>query len=213
MGQKVSPISFRTGVYLKHPSRWFARRNSYAQLLADDLTIRDYVKKHLVGAEIGQVEIERASDLMRVIVSSARPGVVIGKKGQEIENLRKALSQLLKGVNVEVSVQEVKRPELSAAIVARSIADQLERRASFKKVSRKSAQDTMRAGAKGVKVRVKGRLGGAEIAREEWVRLGSVPLHTLRANVDYYLAEAHTTYGIIGVKVWIHKGEFTPAAV
>lgn len=211
MGQKVNPISFRIGVYKKHPSRWFARRKSYAEHLADDLKIRDYLNKHLATAEVGLVEVERASDVMRVIIHSARPGVVIGKKGQEIESLRKNLAQLLDGVNVEVSVQEIKKPELSATVTAKGIADQLVHRASFKKVARKAALDALRAGAKGVKVRVKGRLGGAEIAREEWVRLGSVPLHTLRADIDYHLAEAHTTYGVIGVKVWIYKGEY-PAA-
>lgn len=208
MGQKVSPIGFRIGVTLAHPSRWFARHGAYAKLLADDLKIRDYIKKRMREAEVGAVEIERAGDSMRVVIHSARPGIVIGKKGQEIEQLRKKFSSLLKGVTVDVSVQEVKKPELSARIVADSIADQLARRVSFKKASRKAAMDAMRAGAKGIKVRVKGRLGGAEIAREEWVRLGSVPLHTLRADIDYYLSEAHTTYGVIGVKVWIHKGDF-----
>ncbi len=215
MGQKVNPIGFRIGVYLDHPSRWFARQNKYASLLADDLAVRDYIKKHLATAEVGRVEIERQSDLMRVIIFSARPGVVIGKKGQEIDNIRKELTKLLAAqgarVNVEVSVQEIKRPELNAAVLAQSIAAQLEKRVSFKRAAKKAAADALRAGARGVKIRVKGRLGGAEIAREEWTREGSVPLHTLRADVDYALAQALTTYGIIGVKVWVYRGDYTIA--
>lgn len=209
MGQKVNPVGFRIGVTRPHSSRWFARRDEYARFLAEDLAIRDYLKKNLGTAEIGLVEVERAGDIMRVIIHSARPGVVIGKKGQEIETLRKELAKVVGGLNVEVSVQEIKKPELSAQIVADGIADQLKRRASFKKVARKAAADAMRAGARGVKIRVKGRLGGAEIAREEWVRVGSVPLHTLRADIDYALSEALTTYGIIGAKVWIYKGEYS----
>lgn len=209
MGQKVNPIGFRIGVYRPHSSRWFARRTEYAKFLAEDLSVRDYLKKHLATAEIGNVEVERAGDIMRVIIHSARPGTVIGKKGQEIDALRKELSRVLGGLNVEVSVQEIKKPEIAAQVVADSIADQLKHRASFKKATRKAASEAMRAGARGIKIRVKGRLGGAEIAREEWVRLGSVPLHTLRADIDYALGESHTTYGIIGVKVWIYKGEYS----
>lgn len=211
MGQKVNPTGFRVGVYKPHSSRWFARRSEYAKFLAEDLAVRDYLKKNLATAEIGNVEIERAGDIMRVVIHSARPGTVIGKKGQEIESLRKELSRVLGGLNVEVSVQEIKKPEIAAQVVADSIADQLKHRASFKKATRKAASDAMRAGARGIKIRVKGRLGGAEIAREEWVRLGSVPLHTLRADIDYALGEALTTYGIIGVKVWIYKGEYNIA--
>lgn len=209
MGQKVNPIGFRIGIYKPHSSRWFARRSEYAKFLAEDLAVRDYLKKHLATAEIGEVEVERAGDIMRVIIHSARPGTVIGKKGQEIDALRKELSKVLGGLNVEVSVQEIKKPEIAAQVVADSIADQLKHRASFKKATRKAAAEAMRAGARGIKIRVKGRLGGAEIAREEWVRLGSVPLHTLRADIDYALGESHTTYGIIGVKVWIYKGEYS----
>ncbi|HAU30138.1 MAG: 30S ribosomal protein S3 [candidate division TM6 bacterium GW2011_GWF2_43_17] len=212
MGQKVNPIGFRIGVYLDHSSRWFARQNKYAEFLADDLAVRDYIKKNLVSAEVGRVEVERQGDLMRVVIFSARPGVVIGKKGQEIDNIRKQLTALLRKngthLNVEVSVQEIKRPELNAAVLAQSIATQLEKRVGFKRAAKKAAADALRAGARGVKVRVKGRLGGAEIAREEWVREGSVPLHTLRADVDYALAQALTTYGIIGVKVWIYRGDY-----
>lgn len=208
MGQKVNPVGFRIGIYKPHSSRWFARRSEYAKFLAEDLAVRDYLKKNLATAEIGDVEVERAGDIMRVVIHSARPGTVIGKKGQEIDSLRKELSRVLGGLNVEVSVQEIKKPEISAQVVADSIADQLKHRASFKKATRKAASEAMRAGARGIKIRVKGRLGGAEIAREEWVRVGSVPLHTLRADIDYALGESHTTYGIIGVKVWIYKGEY-----
>lgn len=207
MGQKVHPIGFRIGVYRDWDSRWFAR-DSYADFLAEDLKIRDYINAKLSNAEVGRVEVERADNTIRVVIHSARPGVVIGKKGQEIDTLRKKLSHLLGGASVEVSVQEIKKPELSAQVMARSIADQLERRSSFKKVSKKAATTSMRAGAKGVKIRVAGRLGGAEIARDEWVRVGSVPLHTLRSDIDYGFAEAKTTYGIIGVKVWICRGEY-----
>lgn len=208
MGQKVNPIGFRVGVYFGWDSRWCVRdQKEYARLLAEDLTVRDFIKKNLRSAEIGRVEIERAGDAVRVVLHSARPGVVIGKKGQEIETLRQRIAKLVQSSHVEVSVQEVKKPEVCAAIVAQSIAEQLERRASFKKVAKKAAANALRAGAKGVKIRIAGRLGGAEIARDEWLRIGSVPLHTLRADIDYGVAEALTTYGIIGVKVWICKGE------
>jgi small subunit ribosomal protein S3 len=207
VGQKVNPIGFRIGVYRPWDSRWFAR-DSYAKLLADDLLLRDYIKKNLINAEVGRVEIERAGDSVRVIIHSARPGVVIGRKGQEIDAIRGRLSKLLGGIGVEVSVQEIKVPELCAQVVAQNIAEQLERRVSFKKASKKAAAGIMRAGAKGAKIRTAGRLGGAEIARDEWVRVGSVPLHTLRSDIDYGFAEAKTTYGIIGVKIWICKGDY-----
>jgi small subunit ribosomal protein S3 len=208
VGQKVNPIGFRIGVYFGWDSRWCVRDSKeYARLLAEDLAVRDFIKKNLRSAEIGRVEIERAGDAVRIVLHSARPGVVIGKKGQEIETLRQRIAKLVQSSHVEVSVQEVKKPELCAAIAAQSIAEQLERRASFKKVAKKAAANALRAGAKGVKIRIAGRLGGAEIARDEWLRIGSVPLHTLRADIDYGVAEALTTYGIIGVKVWICKGE------
>ena len=208
MGQKVHPVGFRTGIYRDWPSRWFARKEKYADLLLEDVKIRQYIERNLSGAEISFVEIERAGENVKVIIHSARPGVVIGRKGQEIEQLRKSLAQEIKKQNIEVSVQEVKRPELDATIVARNIAEQLERRGSFKKLMKKAALSTMKAGAKGIKIRCSGRLGGAEIARDEWVRIGSTPLHTLRSDVDYGLIEAKTTYGIIGVKVWICRGEY-----
>lgn len=207
MGNKVNPIGFRVGVYRDWDARWFAR-DSYAKLFFEDLIIRKYIARNLAGAEVARVEIEKTGDNVRIVIHSARPGVVIGKKGQEIEMLRKDLAALLKKGAVDVSVQEIRNPELDATIVAKSIADQLVNRASFKKVMKKAATTAIREGAKGVKIRVSGRLGGAEIARPEWVRIGSIPLHTLRANVDYSLAEAKTTFGIIGVKVWICRGEY-----
>ena len=207
MGQKVNPIGFRLGVYRDWDARWFARK-SYAQSMYEDLMIRKFIAKHLVGAEIARVEIEKTSDSVRVIVHSARPGVVIGKKGQEIEGLRKQLAQLVGRSIVDISVQEVKNPDLSAVLASKSIADQIEHRTSYKKAMKKIASAALRAGARGVKIRVSGRIGGAEIAREEWLRVGSAPLHTLRADIDYGFTEAATTYGQIGVKVWICRGEY-----
>lgn len=211
MGQKVNPIGFRTGIYRNWDSQWFARRQDYAQLVLEDLQIRNYIesKKDLAGAEISSIAIEKTGENVRVIIHAARPGVVIGKKGQEIDVLRKELATMLHRGNVDVSVQEVKNPELDATVVAKSIADQLEKRASFKKVLKKAATSAMKAGARGIKICVSGRLGGAEIARSEWIRVGSTPLHTLRADIDYSLQEALTTYGKIGVKVWICRGEKT----
>ena len=203
MGQKVNPRGFRVGVY-----QGWSSRDSYANSAFEDITIRKVIQKQLVGAEIDRIEIERAGDAVKVVIFSARPGVVIGKRGQEIEMIRRNLAKVLKKDVVEVSVQEVKNPELSANIVARDIADQLERRASFKKVMKKAASTALRAGARGVKICTAGRLGGAEIARDEWVRVGSTPLHTIRADIDYGFATAQTTYGIIGVKVWICRGDF-----
>jgi small subunit ribosomal protein S3 len=208
VGQKVNPIGFRIGVYRKWNSRWFAR-DSYAKMFFEDLKVKDYIKKHLSSAEVSHVEIEKAGDNMRVVIHSARPGVVIGKKGQEIDSLRKELAAQLDKKSVEVSVQEVKNPETNAVLAAQRIADALVGRASFKKVMKKEATSAMRAGAKGINIRVAGRLGGAEIARDEWIRVGSVPRHTLRADIDYGFAEAKTTYGIIGVKVWICLGEYS----
>ncbi len=210
MGQKVHPKGFRLGIYRDWDARWFAR-DSYGKQLLEDLKIRRYLSRALKHAEVARVEIEKAGDNIRVIIHSARPGVVIGKKGQEIESLRAALSKQLGKPGVEISVQEVKNPELDATLIAKSIAEQLERRVSYKKTMKRSASTTMRAGAKGIKICVSGRLNGAEIARKEWTRVGSVPLHTLRSDIDYGFAEAHTTYGTIGVKVWICRGEFQKA--
>lgn len=207
MGQKVNPIGFRIGVYRDWDSRWFAR-DSYAAFFFEDLAVRKYLERVLPDADISKTEIEKTGSSFKVVIHAARPGVVIGKKGQEIDNLRRGLAQLLKRDNVDVSVQEIKVPELDAHVVAKKIAQDLEKRASFKKVMKKAATSALRSGAKGVKIRVAGRLGGAEIARDEWIRIGSTPLHTLRADIDYGTARALTTYGIIGVKVWICKGEY-----
>lgn len=208
MGQKVHPRGFRTGIYRDWDGTWFARRGEYGKLLLEDVKIRKFIEQKLPGAEISVVKISKAGDNLRVEIHSARPGLVIGKQGKEIDMLRTSLSKLLKRPNVEVSVKEVEKPDLDAMVVAKSIAEQLERRVSFKRAMKKAAMATMKAGALGTKIRCAGRLGGAEIARDEWIRLGSTPLHTLRSDIDYALFEALTTYGIIGIKVWICRGEF-----
>lgn len=214
MGQKVHPRGFRLGVYSDWDARWFARGAArfYGEQLLEDLKIRKFLNKLLERAEVSKMEIEKAGDNVRVIVHSGRPGVIIGKGGQEIDVVRKKLAAFLNKNNVEVSVQEVKKPEMDATLVARSIAQQLEKRGSYKKAMKRAAQSAMKSGAKGIKIRCKGRLNGAEIARDEWTRVGSVPLHTLRSDIDYGFVEAHTTYGIIGVKVWLCKGEFQQAS-
>jgi small subunit ribosomal protein S3 len=207
VGQKVNPVGFRLGVFRDWDARWFARKR-YGKQALQDIAIRKYLEKSLETAEVGRVEIEKAGDNVKVIIHSGRPGLIIGKKGQDIESLRNELARLLGIKSVEVSVQEITIPELDANLVAQNIARQLERRVGFKVAMRKAANAAMKSGAKGIKIRVAGRLGGAEIAREEWVRIGSIPLHTLRADIDYGFAQAKTTYGIIGVKVWISKGEY-----
>ncbi len=208
MGQKVNPKGFRVGIYRDWDSQWFARRGNYGKLLLEDVKIRRFLDKRLPKAEISCVKILKAGDAIKIEIYSARPGVVIGKQGREIEALRKELIKLLGRASVEVSVKEVENPDLDAVVVAKGIAEQLEKRVSFKKVMKKAAMATMKAGARGIKIRVAGRLGGAEIARDEWLRIGSTPLHTLRSDIDYWLAEALTTYGMIGVKVWICRGEY-----
>lgn len=207
MGQKVHPIGFRLGVYRDWDAHWFARK-SYGLQILEDLSIRRYLERVFETAEVSRVVIERAGENVRIIIHTARPGIVIGKKGQAIEDLRRDLGKLLKRANVDVSVQEIKSPELDALLVSKNIALQLEKRVSFKQAMKRAAASAIRSGARGVKICCAGRLGGAEIAREEWYRGGSIPLHTLKADVDYGLSEAKTTYGIIGVKVWIYKGEF-----
>lgn len=207
MGQKVHPKGFRLGVYIDWDASWFARA-SYGEQILEDMKIRNYLSKAFKHAEVARVVIEKAGDRVQVIIHSARPGVVIGKKGQEIEALRRDLAHLINKSTVDVSVQEVKMPETNAELVAKNIAEQLEKRVSFKQAMKRAATTALRAGVKGIKICCSGRLGGAEIARREWLRSGSVPLHTLRADIDYGFAEALTTYGIIGVKVWICKGEF-----
>ena len=207
MGQKVHPKGFRLGVYLDWDARWFAR-GSYADQVMQDVKIRKFLDSALDSAEVSKIEIEKAGDAVKVIVHTARPGLVIGKKGQEINQLRQQLSDICGAQNVDISVQEVKRPELNATLIAKSIASQIERRANYKRAMKRAALSALKSGAKGIKICCSGRLAGAEIARSEWVREGSIPLHTLRADVDYGFAEAMTTYGIIGIKVWLCRGDY-----
>lgn len=208
MGQKVNPKGFRIGVYRDWDARWFARRD-YAQLVLEDIKIRTFIDTFLKNAEVARVEIEKDDGKVRVIIHAGRVGTVIGKKGQDIDHLRNEIRKILGSKKmVEVSVQEVKNVDLDATLVAKSIAEQLERRISFKKAMKRSVTNTMRVGGKGIKICCSGRLNGAEIARSEWMRVGSTPLHTLRADIDYGFARAETTYGTIGVKVWICRGEY-----
>lgn len=206
MGHKVNPIGFRLGISKDWNSKWFANKRDFAGYLVADLRVRELLKKKLAQAGISKILIERPAKTARVTIHTARPGVVIGKKGEDIEKLRKEVSAMM-GVPAHINVTEVRKPELDAQLVAESIAQQLERRIMFRRAMKRSVQNAMRLGALGIKVNVGGRLNGAEIARSEWAREGRVPLHTLRADIDYGLAEAKTTYGIIGVKVWIYKGE------
>ncbi len=208
MGQKVHPIGFRLGINKDWPSRWFAEKD-YADLLHEDISIRRYLKERLYNAGISSIEIERPSyksKRVRIVINAARPGLIIGRKGAEIEKLREDLERKFKK-EVNLTIREVRKPELDAQLVAENIAYQLERRVSFRRAMKRSVQAAMRAGAKGVKVSCSGRLAGAEIARTEWYREGRVPLQTIRADIDYGFAEALTKYGKIGVKVWIFKGE------
>lgn len=209
MGQKVNPISFRTGVRgcLKWSSRWFTR-TGYADLVHEDIKIRDFLYKEYAHTRINSIDIERSGNYLKVIISSAFPGLLIGKKGQDIENLKKQLSALVNRTGIEISIQEVKDVYLSAQLIGQAIVEQITKRVSFKKAIKKAATDVMKANAKGVKICISGRLDGAEIARSEWVRHGSVPLHTLRADIDYSALEALTTYGKIGIKVWICRGGY-----
>jgi len=207
VGQKVNPISFRVGIYRGWDSRWFSKKR-YGDIVLQDVKIRKFVDENLEKAEVSRIEIERAGENIKVIIHSGRPGMVIGKRGQEIDTLRKQLAKLLGVTSIEISVQEVRQPELDALLVAKNIAEQLVRRASYKKAMKRAAMSAMRSGARGIKICCSGRLAGAEIARVEWVRVGSAPLHTLRSDIDYGFAEAKTTYGMIGVKVWIRKGEY-----
>ena len=208
MGQKVSPTGFRLGVTENWRSRWYADKD-YAKQLENDLAIRKFLDSYLSRAAVSRVEIERAGDKIKVIIYTARPGVVIGKKGAEIDSLRKKLATVANGpVNVEVI--EVKRPELDAVLIAQSIAEQLEGRVAFRRAMRKAVQSARKSGAKGIRVQCSGRLGGAEMSRREWYREGRVPLHTLRAKIDYGFATAATTMGSIGVQVWVYHGEVLP---
>jgi len=206
VGQKVHPLGFRLGVYEDWKAHWFAKK-SYGSELLEDIKIREYLRRVLANSEVAKVIIDKAGENIKVIIHSGRPGVVIGKKGLGINQLRKDLYDKFKK-NIDISVQEVRIPELDAQLIAANIAAQLERRASFKRLMKKSGFAAMKSGAKGIKICCAGRLGGAEIARSEWLRLGSVPLHTLRSNVEFANVEAKTTYGMIGVKVWVCKGEY-----
>ena len=210
MGQKVNPTGLRLGIVAKHRSVWYAERKTYSDYLLNDLEVRDYLHKRLAQASVSRIEIERPAQTARVTIHTARPGIVIGKKGEDVERLRAELYDLMHEVPVHINVEEVRKPEVDALLVAQNVAQQLERRVQFRRAMRRVIQNAMRLGAKGIKVRVAGRLGGAEIARAEVYHQGRVPLHTLRADIDYATAEAKTTYGIIGVKVWIFKGEVMP---
>ena len=205
MGQKVNPIGFRVGVNRTADSRWFAD-NNYAEQLIDDLKLREYIHKELKPAGVSKVIIERAAKTIRVTIHTARPGMIIGKKGADIEKLRRKLSEKAGG-EVALNIVEVRKPEIDAQLVAEGVAQQLERRVSFRRAMKRAVQNAMRMGALGIRVNCAGRLAGADIARTEWYREGRVPLHTLRADLDYGVAEAMTTYGIIGVKIWIYKGD------
>ena len=208
MGQKVLPTGFRLGITENWRSRWYADKN-YATNLANDLEIREFLNKQLSRAAVSKVEIERAGDKIKVIVTTARPGVVIGKKGAEIDALRKKLEKIANGpVNIEVV--EVKRPELDANLIAQSVAEQLEGRVAFRRAMRKAVQSARKSGAKGIRIQCSGRLGGAEMSRREWYREGRVPLHTLRAKIDYGFCTANTTMGAIGIQVWVYHGEVLP---
>ena len=206
MGQKVNPTGIRLGIVKDHTSIWYAAGEQYAEKLHTDLSVRDYIRKRLAQASVSRIEIERPAQTARVTIHTARPGIVIGKKGEDVEALRQDLAARM-GVPVHVNIEEIRKPELDAHLVAQNVAQQLERRVQFRRAMKRVMQNAIRLGAEGIKVRVAGRLGGAEIARSETYHEGRVPLHTLRADIDYATAEALTTYGILGVKVWIFKGE------
>jgi small subunit ribosomal protein S3 len=208
VGQKVNPTGFRLGITEEWRSRWYAGKN-YAELLENDIVLRKYLEKRLARAAVSRVEIERTGDKTRVIITTARPGIVIGKKGAEIDELRKELEKFALG-KVSIEVIEVKRPELDATLIAQSIGEQLEGRVAFRRAMRKAVQSARKSGALGIRIQCSGRLGGAEMSRREWYREGRVPLHTLRAKLDYGTALAATTMGSIGIKVWVYHGEVLP---
>jgi small subunit ribosomal protein S3 len=206
MGQKVHPIGIRLGISKDWNSTWYAEKGDYADMLNSDLEVRAYLQKRLQQASVSRIQIERPAKTARITIHTARPGIVIGKKGEDIERLRRDVSAMM-GVPTHISVAEIRKPELDAQLVAEGIAQQLERRIMFRRAMKRAVSNSMRLGALGIKVKLSGRLNGADIARSEWYREGQVPLHTLRADVDYGFVEAATTYGILGVKVWIYKGE------
>jgi len=206
MGQKVHPIGIRLGIIKTHNSVWYADTKSFANNLVNDLKVREFLKNKLENASISRIVISRPAQTARITIHTARPGVVIGKKGEDVDFLRIKLSKIM-GVPVHINIEEIRKPDLDAHLVSQSVSQQLERRVMFRRAMKRAVQNAMRQGAEGIKIQVSGRLGGAEIARSEWYREGRVPLHTLRADIDYATFEAHTTYGVIGVKVWIFKGE------
>ncbi|MCU7922079.1 MAG: 30S ribosomal protein S3 [Candidatus Thiodiazotropha sp. (ex Dulcina madagascariensis)] len=206
MGQKVHPTGIRLGIVKDWTSKWYADSKQYATLLNNDLEVREFLKKRLSQASVSRIQIDRPANNAHITVHTARPGLVIGKKGEDIDALRFEVSSMM-GIPVHMSIEEIRKPELDAQLVGESIAQQLERRVMFRRAMKRAVQNAMRLGAEGIKVHISGRLNGAEIARSEWYREGRVPLHTLRADIDYGFAEANTTYGIIGVKVWVFKGE------
>jgi len=209
MGQKVNPIGIRLGITRDWTSKWYASTKNFPAFVYTDHVVRTFLRKRLVEASVSRIQIERAARKVNITIHTARPGIVIGKKGEDIEKLRAQVSKMMKMLpgDVRINIAEIRKPELDALLVAEGIAQQLERRVMFRRAMKRAVTNTMRIGALGIKVRVSGRLNGAEIARTEWVREGRIPLHTFRAEIDYGLAEAKTTYGIIGVKVWIFKGE------
>lgn len=206
MGQKVHPTGIRLGIVKDWTSTWYADSGNYRKFLLEDMEVRSFLRKELESASVSRIQIERSNNTARVIIHTARPGIVIGKKGEDIERLRFIVSKKL-GIATQLSVEEIRKPELDATLVAQNIASQIERRIMYRRAMKRAVTNTMRLGAEGIKINVAGRLNGVEIARSEWYREGRVPLHTLRADIDYGFAEAKTTYGVIGVKVWIFKGE------
>ena len=208
MGQKVNPNGFRLGVSKKQNANWYAKGKDFSTNLIQDLKVRAYLNSRLKNSSISKIELERTADTFVVNIHTARPGIIIGKRGEEIENLKKSVEKIVKGSS-QINIKEVKKPDLDAQILAEGVAQQLEKRVMFRRAMKRTVQSALRQSAKGVRIEVSGRLNGAEIARTEWYREGRVPLHTLRADIDYGTAEALTTYGIIGVKVWVYRGEIT----
>lgn len=206
MGQKVHPIGIRLGISKPWNATWYAEKSDFSDQLIKDIKVRNYLKKELVNASVSRIEIERPAKNARVTIHTARPGIVIGKKGEDIERLKRTISKMM-GVPTHVNVAEIRKPELDAELIAQGIASQLERRIMFRRAMKRAVGSAMRLGALGIKVAVGGRLNGAEIARTEWYREGRVPLHTFRANVDYAMGKAYTTYGVLGIKVWVYKGD------
>lgn len=209
MGQKVHPIGFRLGINKTWSSNWFAKK-SYTDYLLEDIKVREFIFKTLYHAGISEVEIERSTNRLRINIHTARPGIIIGKKGLEVDRLKEEIQKIIIGKQINLNIKEIRRAEINAALIAQNIALQLQKRISFRRAMKKGVISALRFGVKGIKVRCSGRLGGAEIARDEWYREGRVPLHTLRADIDYGTARGQTTYGVIGIKVWVYKGDILP---